>query len=83
MHRGGPPRPHAWLERGDLKARQGQYEGAIADYDRAIRPDPRNAGAYLNRSLTKSELGLHDEPHADLDQAMCLDPDMRSTLGDV
>ena len=35
-----PDHPHAWLERRDLKGRQGQYEGAIADYDRAIRLDP-------------------------------------------
>ncbi len=39
-----PDHPHAWLERGDLKVRQGQYEGATADCDRAIRLDPRNAG---------------------------------------
>ena len=78
-----PDHPHAWIERGDLQARQGQYEGALADYDRAIRVDPRNAGAYLNRSLVKSELGRHDEAIADLDQAMRLDPDMTSTLGDL
>ena len=78
-----PDHPHAWLERGDLKARQGQCEGAIADYDRAIRLDPCNAGAYLNRSLAKSEVGRHDEALADLDQVMRLDPDMASTLGDL
>ena len=78
-----PDHPHAWIERGDLKAKQRQYEGAIADYDQAIRLDPRNAGAYLNRSLAKSELGRHDEALADLDQAMRLDPDMTSTLGDL
>ena len=78
-----PDHPHAWIERGDLKARQGHYEGAIADYDQAVRLDPRNAGAYLNRSLVKSELGRHDEAIADLDQAMRLDPDLRSTLEDL
>ena len=78
-----PDHPHAWIERGDLKARQGRYEGAIADYDRAIRLDPRNAGAYLNRSVVKSELGRHDEAIADLDKAMRLNPDMTSTIGDL
>ena len=76
-----PDHPHAWLERGYLKSRQGQYEGAIADYDQAIRLDPRNAGAYANRSLAKSELGRHDEALEDLDQAMRLDPDAVSELG--
>ena len=52
---------HAWLERGDLKARQGQYSGVITDYDQAIHLDPRNARAYVNRSLAKSELGWHDD----------------------
>ena len=77
-----PDHPHAWLERADLKAKQGQYEGAIADYDRAIRLDPRNAGADLNRSLAKSELGRHDEAIADLGQAMRLDPDTTFAAGD-
>ena len=76
-----PDHPQAWLEPGDLKARQGQYEGAIADYDQAIRLDPRNAGAYGNRSLAKSELGRQDEALEDLDQARRLDPDMESELG--
>ena len=75
-----PDHPHAWLERGDLKARHGQYEGAIADYDQAIRLDPRNAGAYMNRSLAKSELERHDEALEDLDKAMRLDPDAVSEL---
>ena len=78
-----PDHPHAWVERGDLKARQGQLEGAIADYDRAIRLDPRDAGAYMNRSMVKAELGRHDEAIVDLDKAMRLDPDMTSTLGDL
>ena len=78
-----PDHPHAWVERGDLKARRGQHEGAIADYDRAIRLDPSNAGAYMNRSMVKAELGRHDEAIADLDKAMRLDPDMTSTLGDL
>ena len=37
----------------------------------------------MNRSLVKAELGRHDEAIADLDQAMRLDPDMTSTLGDL
>ena len=77
-----PDRPHAGLERGDLKARQGQYEGAIADYDRAIHLDPRNARAYLHRSLAKSGLGCHDEALADLDEALRLDPDVMFSTGD-
>ena len=77
-----PDRPHAGLERGDLKARQGQYEGAIADYDRAIHLDPRNARAYLHRSLAKSGLGRHDEALADLDEALRLDPDVMFRTGD-
>ena len=43
---------------------------AVAECTEAIRLDPRNAEAYLNRSLEKSELGRHDEAIAELDQAM-------------
>ena len=51
-------------------------------HSRAIRLDPHNAGAYLNRSVTQSELGRHDEAIADLDEAIHLDPDRTFATGD-
>ena len=35
--------------RGWVKDELGDYKGAIADYDKAIRLNPNNADAYLNR----------------------------------
>ena len=47
---------------------------AISDYDEAIRLDPKDAIAYNNRGLAKSELGKYLEAISDYDEAIRLDP---------
>jgi tetratricopeptide (TPR) repeat protein len=36
------------------KYQQGDYQGALADYNRAIKINPKNANAYYNRGLLKA-----------------------------
>ena len=43
--------------RGAEKYEQGDYQGAIADFTRAIEINPRYADAYLKRGNAKDELG--------------------------
>ncbi len=43
----------------------GQYEFAIADFDRVIDLNPQDARAYSNREKAKHALGLHESPEAD------------------
>jgi Flp pilus assembly protein TadD len=38
---------------GTAKAEKGDYDGAIADLDRAIELDPNNASPYSNRGMAK------------------------------
>src|SRR5437870_10728144 len=41
------------IERGIEKAKKGDMDGALADFNRAIELDPKNAAAYYNRASAK------------------------------
>ena len=60
---------------GNTKAGLGDYKGAIADYDIAIRLKPDDAIAYNNRGAAKGDLGQHFAAIADFDIAIRLKPD--------
>lgn len=45
------------LVRGQEKARQGDLQGAIADYTLAIQLDPQNSRAYSQRGSTRYKTG--------------------------
>jgi tetratricopeptide (TPR) repeat protein len=53
---------------------KGEHDRAIADYDEAIRLDPKNADSYVNRGLAYDRKGEHDRAIADYDEAIRLDP---------
>ena len=60
----------AWRDKGDL-------DRAIADYDQAIRLDPKDATTYFDRGLVKRAKG--DIPGGDADVAIAknVDPTVR------
>ena len=60
---------------GNTKYDLGDYKGAIADYDSAIRLKPDHAKAYYNRGIAKGKLGQHLAAIADYDIAIRLNPD--------
>ena len=60
---------------GNTKYDLGDYKGAIAGYDSAIRLKPDYAGAYYNRGIAKDNLGQHFAAIADYDSAIRLKPD--------
>ena len=64
---------------GNTKYDLGDYKGAIADFDSAIRLNPDDAAAYLNRGLAKGQLGQHFAAIADYDSAIRLNPDDAKT----
>ena len=46
------------------------YQGAIADYDKAIELNPKYADAYYKRGNAKHQLKQHKEAIADYDKAI-------------
>ena len=65
----------ASINLGIEKARLGQYNEAIKDYDTSIRLKPDYTIAYFNRGFTKNEIGQYEEGIADYDAAIRLNPD--------
>ena len=51
-----------------------QHKEAIADYDKAIELNPKDARAYYNRGNAKHQLKQHKEAIADYDKAIELNP---------
>ena len=64
-----------YLTWGNTKYDLGDYKGAIADYDTAIRLKPDDADAYNNRGIAKSDLDQYFAAIADYDAAIRLKPD--------
>jgi tetratricopeptide (TPR) repeat protein len=64
----------AYTNRGDVYLVTGDSDRAIADYDQAIRLDPKYAVAYNNRGSAYQDKGDNDRAIADHDTAIRLDP---------
>ena len=54
---------------------KGDYDRAIADFDRAIQLKPDDAVAYANRGWAYDDKGDYDRAIADFDRAIQLKPD--------
>jgi Flp pilus assembly protein TadD len=55
-------------EPGIIKRNKGDVAGAIADFDRAVTPNPKNANAYRNRGVAKQKKGDNDGAIADFNE---------------
>ena len=60
--------------RGIAKVKKGDIDGAIADYSRALKLDPKFADAYTNRGIAKVRKDDFDGAIADYSRALKLDP---------
>ena len=88
----GAPEAAAHVSSGIEKQKIGDYDGAIADFDRAIEIDPENVGAFVNRAVCKQNKDDHLGAIADWDCALELKPDdggwyvnrgiVKETIGD-
>jgi tetratricopeptide (TPR) repeat protein len=64
----------AVMRRGNCYYAKHDLEQAIADYDQALRLDPKNAGAYDNRANALDARGNRDDALKDYDEALRLSP---------
>jgi tetratricopeptide (TPR) repeat protein len=64
----------ACQNRGNIYGIKGDYDRALRDYEQAIRLNPANAGAYVNRALTLVERGDYEAALKDYDEAIRFDP---------
>lgn len=69
--------PHdelATILRVDARRKGGDIDGAIADFDRVIAINPRNAAAFNDRGTARHMKGDRDGAIADFDRAIAIDP---------
>ena len=64
------------IKAGTAKAAQGDFTGAIADFDAAIAAQPDLAPAYYDRGSARDDKGDHDGAVADYSKAIELKPDL-------
>ncbi len=70
-----------YFYRGYMNYELGDYQGAISDYDAAIRLKPDYATAYVNRGLAKARLYQYFAAISDFDVAIRLNPDDATAYG--
>ena len=63
-----------FLISGNQKYEQGNFQGAIADYNQALRIDPNDAQAYNNRGNAKYDLKDYAGAMGDFNEAIRIDP---------
>jgi tetratricopeptide (TPR) repeat protein len=67
-----PAYAEVYYNRGNTYYQQGQYEAALADFNKAIDLNPAYAKAYYNRGLTCKNLSQFEAALADFEQALAI-----------
>ena len=63
-----------FFKRGNAKYKNGDYQGAIVDYNKAIAINPQLAEAYTNRGNTKVRSGDYQGAIIDYNKAIAINP---------
>lgn len=69
------PTAEGLISLGGSKANQGDYKGALTDYNQALLIDPNNVDAYFRRASTRYQLGDKQGSIEDFTHVLELSPD--------
>jgi tetratricopeptide (TPR) repeat protein len=69
-----PDHPQPWTRRGIARARQNDLAGAVEDYSRALKLDPRYLPALANRASARYHLKQYDKVVEDCTRALRRQP---------
>lgn len=69
------PTAEGLISLGGSKANQGDYQGALAYYNQALRIDPNNVDAYFRRGIAFFEIKDYQAAIKDFNQVVRLSPD--------
>jgi len=64
----------AFYNRGNAYVQKGDHDKGIADFDEALKLDPKNASIYNNRGNARSDKGESDAAMADFEAAIKINP---------
>jgi tetratricopeptide (TPR) repeat protein len=64
----------AVMNRGNAYRAKHDWDRALRDYEEAIKLNPKNAGAYVDRASVLWHYGEHDDAIKDLDEAVRINP---------
>lgn len=70
-----PQEAALWSNRGNVRVRRNDLEGAIADYTQAIALAPNEPDPYLNRGAVREAMGEWEKAITDYNQVLQFDPD--------
>jgi Flp pilus assembly protein TadD len=68
--------PEVLLNQGIAFGKEGQYDRAIAYFNKALDINPRDAETYYNRGVAHDELGQYDKAIADYTKAIEINPNL-------
>lgn len=70
-----PEEAAVWSNRGNVRVRQNNLDGALADYSQAIALAPTEPDPYLNRGAVFEALGEWEKAMGDYNQVLQINPD--------
>jgi tetratricopeptide (TPR) repeat protein len=63
-----------YLKRAEARKDKGHNKASMADYNQAIKLNPKDAAAYMNRAVIWQEMDLYDQSIKDISKAIAIDP---------